>query len=357
MIARTPPWHVEDPSLASTGYAAGSSPERLLGALSRPHTAGVTSSLPSRLHPAGRDPNGQVPDPQSMSVEPGRWPCERFTRAGERCRNRTDNSDRWCRATDCPGYQRARADIAPDIQSGYFGTSRHVAATSDVPAGLDVDETGDVSVTQRAIDSFRYHHGGSGQAASAQLLTMLEDFLLRSARLVTERGYLRLAAQGYELVLAPDRLAVVSYKTVHRERTWEQVKAGVTSRYGTKPFSDYPAYVEQDRDPVPNGRVRQSIDAGTIRLTRRAMQNWSRIIRERQGRTGMPALDIETDLRAALATATVGEERTQPDSGMHEIVHDGLTWLITPDCSVVIGTRTLTLPNPAADTPNSLKQA
>jgi len=316
----------------------------------------VTSSRPSRLHPAGRHPNGQAPAPQSTSVEPGRWPCERFARAGERCRNRTDNSDRWCRATDCPGYQRARADIAPDIQSGCFGTRRHVAATSDVPAGLDVDETSDVSVTQRAIDSFRYHHGGSEQAASAQLLTMLEDFLLRSARSVTDGGYLRLAAQGYELVLAPDRLAVVSYRTVHRERTWEQVKAGVTSRYGTKRFTDYPAYVEQDRDPVPGGRVRQSIDASTVRLTRRAMQNWSRIIRDRHGCTGMPALEIETDLRAALATATVAEERTQPDGAMHEIAHDGLTWLITPDCSIVIGVRPLTLPNPAADAPDSSKQ-
>ena len=47
---------------------------------------------------------------------------------------------------------------------------------------------------------------------------MLEDFSLHGSG--RERhGYLALARDGYEILLNPDREAVVKYSTVHRERT------------------------------------------------------------------------------------------------------------------------------------------
>ena len=58
------------------------------------------------------------------------------------------------------------------------GRANHIAATRDVALALDIDEVDDVCVSQRAKDSFRYHHRGSDAEAEVQLRAMLEDFLV-----------------------------------------------------------------------------------------------------------------------------------------------------------------------------------
>jgi hypothetical protein len=88
----------------------------------------------------------------------------------------------------------------------------------------------EVRITTRAVDSFRFHHGGGITSAETQLRAMLEDFLLKSVQERTTSGYLKLFRKGFALVMSPGLDAVTGYSSLHRERTWEQVKAGVPSR-------------------------------------------------------------------------------------------------------------------------------
>ena len=164
--------------------------------------------------------------------------CSRYRRDGRRCENLTSAADGWCRADGCPGYIQPVPvrDGTPDRVP--WGTRRHIAETGSLPVALEIDEIHDVRVSRRARDAFRFHHRGSDAEAEIQLRTMLEDFLLRSARRVTTKGYLLLAREGYELVLSPGVDVVVGYRTAHQERTWEQVKAGVPSRYGRRSRRD-----------------------------------------------------------------------------------------------------------------------
>ena len=72
-------------------------------------------------------------------------------------------------------------------------------------------------------------------AARPQLQVMREDFLLRSARTIYSNVMVTLARSGYVLTLSPGLNVVVNYQTQHREGTGEQVRAGVSSRFGRQP--------------------------------------------------------------------------------------------------------------------------
>lgn len=65
----------------------------------------------------------------------------------------------------------------------------------------------------------------------AELRSMLEDFLRVAPQGRKPTGYWLLAHKGFRVVLSPDCLSMVDYTTVHAERSWSQVKAGVRSRF------------------------------------------------------------------------------------------------------------------------------
>ena len=99
------------------------------------------------------------------------------------------------------------------------------------PSRFTVEDISTIHVAKNAIDRFRHHHGGNRPEAEVQLRCMLEDFLLKSARSVSSGKRLKLPREGYAIFLSPTGDTVTSYSTVHRERTWEQVKSGVKSRF------------------------------------------------------------------------------------------------------------------------------
>ena len=158
--------------------------------------------------------------------------CQRFHTDGSPCSNQTNNADGWCRQDGCGGYQRANTAAAPEGLETADGSSPQNETPGVRRPLVDITAVDlvEVRLTTRAVDSFRFHHGGGVPSAETQLRAMLEDFLLKSVQARTESGYLKLFRKGFTLVMSPGLDAITGYSSLHRERTWEQVKAGVASR-------------------------------------------------------------------------------------------------------------------------------
>lgn len=175
--------------------------------------------------------------------------CTRFHRDGTACTHTTDHVDGWCRPADCLGFVRPDPSRAPATHDAPRGTATHLHTAPAVSVGLAIDDIPTVHVTARAVDSFRFHHGGDRRSAEAQLRAMLEDFLLTSARQLSPTGFVSLSRQGYTLVLCPDHGAITAYSTVHRERSWEQVKVEFRRVFTAPAGRD-----RRPRRPVRQGR-------------------------------------------------------------------------------------------------------
>ncbi|MDI9913688.1 hypothetical protein [Rhodococcus sp. IEGM 1379] len=205
--------------------------------------------------------------------------------------------------------------------------------SQDTPIGdITIEDVADVRVSLRAVDSFRYHHGGDLKAAEIQLRSMLEDFLLKSARFLSGGGYLQMSRDGYALVLSPDRGTITGYSTVHRERTWEQVKSGVKSRFKNRGESTAPR--PEAGPPVSTADFADNFDTASVHLTARVRQSYAPIC-------GIPRTS-HAELEAAIREA-IGEWKSGTvahlDDGPFEFEIDGRYWLVSPDCRVLIGAR------------------
>jgi hypothetical protein len=198
-----------------------------------------------------------------------------------------------------------------------------------------------VRLTQRAVDSFRYHHGGSEQEARVQLLAMLEDFLLTSSSRVLPSGLVNLARSGFDLVITADAHVVTGYGTVHRERTWEQVKAGVPSRFGRKRYAATtgPRRHPDAPPPGPPATVEdffERFDPRTVHLTFRVTNSYADLLRPE----APDEAALETALREALALLRGRAAlRRRPEDGLFEVTHDDLVWLVSPDAQSAIGVK------------------
>lgn len=162
---------------------------------------------------------------------------------------------------------------------------------------------------------------------------MLEDFLIKSARSRSETGYLRLAREGYELTLSPDRATLTAYSTVHRERTWDQVKRGVPSRFGKRLRPESGPRPEPG-PPVPFDQFTAVFDPDTVHLTSRVLGSFARLAALRAASND----ELEQALRAAVRQLETGTV-TCRENDLLEVEVDHLRWLITPDCRLVVGVR------------------
>lgn len=156
--------------------------------------------------------------------------CTRLRADGTVCGNPTTNRDAWCRARDCGGFRpdherRAVASFAvpEEWQSPYVP-----ASGSGIP--LDPEEAYEIGVTRTAIRRFVQAHGGTDQAAETELRSLLEDALRHGKVRRGRSGRWVVFLSGFSCFLAPDCSAVVSYKSLHAERSYSQILAGVPSR-------------------------------------------------------------------------------------------------------------------------------
>jgi hypothetical protein len=266
-------------------------------------------------------------------------PCTRFRADGSACTNRTDYTDGWCRADDCPGFLRPDPTKAPLTNGSLQGTDKHILQTGSMSVGdVSVEDVGAISITRRAIDSFRRHHGGDKRDAEVQLRSMLEDFLLKSARKESSGGFLTLAREGYVLVLAPDRQTITSYSTVHRERTWEQVKVGVRSRYKKRNGREASGPAPEMGPTVELSGFSTAFDPVTVHLTARVRGSYARIA----GLEQVSDEELDAAIRGACSEFGSGSVAQRLDA-CFEMDVAGRIWLVSPDCRCLYGVKHATV--------------
>ena len=269
--------------------------------------------------------------------------CKRFRRDGSRCTNPTVYADGWCRSEDCPGYTRPSTELAPEKSGGARGLPRHIRETGDVPVGDGSVDFTLVRISPTAVDAFVRSHGGSADEARVQLRSMLEDFLLRSARRPTERGNQVLAHSGYELVMSPNGHALLGYRTVHRERTWAQVKAGVPSRFpGKRSVSKGGSHRRAELgerpepgEPLSLDAVASQVHAHSVHLTWRARSSYSKIAKLGQADDE----DLDQAIRTSLEESMTSGTWLQRDDGHFELLSGDLVWLLAADGRTLIGIK------------------
>lgn len=269
-----------------------------------------------------------------MTAQPQQ--CERFRRDGTACDNDTTNADGWCRDPQCQGFTRARTVLTDEHRHGRppRGTRAHIAATGHQRVEMGTDEAYDVHITRAAVESFQHHHDGSERAARTQLRTMLEDFLLVSARKWTPAGYVVLARDGFEVILAPSLTAVTGYASSHSERTWDQLKAGIPSRLGRRHATYLPGTPPPEQgDPLPLEQVIAAIDPQTVHLSRRVRTSYARLFKARD----VSPDELDAAIRDALGALGSGVANRDRDLPGTQIVTEQLRWLVADDASSIIG--------------------
>lgn len=259
--------------------------------------------------------------------------CNRFSADGTRCANRTTNADAWCRRDGCGGFTRVAARAEPTAREpAPEATPQRTLVGDALP--ISIDELDGIRLSLRAVDSFRHHHGGSSAAARLQLEMMIEDFSLAGTHL--RDGKLRiLRHQGYELLFDPATTALIGYSTVHRDRTWEQVKAGVPSRMSrkTQAAGAMRAWTEQRPagEPVLSAEaLRDALDPDAISVSPRAAARWEKLSSARGADTDTTdARDgaLREALRAAVCTGQIARR----EDGLWLIAEHERQWLITED--------------------------
>ncbi|MEU1824237.1 hypothetical protein ABZ502_17640 [Streptomyces abikoensis] len=244
--------------------------------------------------------------------------CNRYGSNGTHCRNTTVRSDRWCGR--CDGFLR------PDAQTSALPGERteHAPSQAWERTGLrplDSDEAHTVAVSQKAISQFTTAHGGSRQAAEAQIRSLLEDLLIADDAVVARHRELhgwRLRTRGgrFTVQLNRDASVVIAYGTVHRDRTYAQVKAGVTSRLSALHPPREKAWLLDLQQALPvivTGYAARQFAVSVLGLEKLARDNAAEVIAR--------CADRLESVRASVPPLDGGEARVTDA--------DGLEWVLS----------------------------
>jgi hypothetical protein len=255
--------------------------------------------------------------------------CTRFRRDGTRCTNTTTHADGWCRQSGCGGFLRARTAIAPP-SAGRVRRSPRVRATL---SPTDLPDSSRIRVSVRALDSFRFHHGGSEATADQLLRAMLDDFRERSTATM-DGAYVLLSRRGYRLILAKDLSTITGYWTIHRERTWAQYTAGVPSRFGQQADRDASGPTPVRAAALPAEAIAAAVDPSNVHLTARARSNFAAL----RSMRSVPDDALDRAMRAEIRTLVSGAlDPSYTGLGVVRLVVGDLRWLVRTDALMIVG--------------------
>ncbi len=162
---------------------------------------------------------------------------------------------------------------------------------------------------------------------------MLEDFILKSAKRTLKSGLVQLSRAGFVLVVTPNGDSIRGYGTVHRERTWEQVKAGVRSRFKSGGLVRTAAGPAPDEGPaVDLDAFPRSFEPAHIHLTARVRQAFAKLSEMGSLSDG----DLDEAIRSSVKDSLPGNI-TQCSDGCFELRGPDVVWRISADCRRLIG--------------------
>ncbi len=169
---------------------------------------------------------------------------------------------------------------------------------------------------------------------------MLEDFILKSAKRTLKSGLVQLSREGFVLVVTPNGDSIRGYGTVHRERTWEQVKAGVRSRFKSGGLVRTAAGPAPDEGPaVDLDAFPKSFEPAHIYLTARVRQAFAKLCEMGSTSDG----DLDEAIRSSVKDSLPGDI-TQCSDGGFELRGADVVWRISADCRRLIGIAATTGP-------------
>ena len=170
----------------------------------------------------------------------------RFKFDGSTCHNVCNFEDGWCRENDCAGFVRVtpvsatlRDVLAQHAEGNPVNQKRETFTTKASETNLvhALTSSAKILVTQRAINEFKGHHGGSSETAENSIKSLFFQCLendIDVLRDVEEEFYILRYGRFTISALITSIVRITSYSTLHRERTWEQVENGISSRITKK---------------------------------------------------------------------------------------------------------------------------
>ncbi|WP_078995149.1 HelD family protein [Streptomyces sp. XY66] len=223
-----------------------------------------------RAVPAQRVVEGSSGDP-SASL------CSRYFADGTPCTHSTHHADKWCRTTLCAGFRTAEPVAVT--------RPRHLAplAGSRDQGRIELGERqrAAVRVISGACGSFVARHRGGMREAAVELHSMLAPFLERARHLRAADGAWTMDLAGFRLVLSPAADTITGYDTVHAERSFAQLEAGIASRAGKEARaarrSNLTAQKQGDRAPIGDDEQVRLLDASSLHATVSACAGYERV--------------------------------------------------------------------------------
>ncbi|MFD0799912.1 HelD family protein [Streptomonospora algeriensis] len=275
-----------------------------------------TLPLPAQL----ADPS----DPRAGEPAGGRR-CGRYLLTGSRCANTTTEPDGWCRQEGCSGYRTSTPVDPPERL-----TRLPSPANTDHSAHLsvDTDSASRIGVATTALNRFLAQHRGTAP-----------EFLQKGRHARQQDGLWLLDHKGYRLVLSAGADEVVDYRTVHRERSYAQVQAGVPSR-GDRSRGDRAAAARRAalrKTPNPGMPLTDStgvraIDAQRLYITPTAHDRFDQLFTESRG---LPDCEFDAMVRRHLA-ADLHTGDIRIEEGEHRIIGAHCVWHLSRDGRTVV---------------------
>ncbi len=182
-------------------------------------------------------------------------------------------------------------------------------------------------ITTAAVDSYRYHHGGSIESARRELRDMLVAFAAE-ATARSAGGYIGLVRDGYKLILNAELDVLTGYYTVHRERTWAQLQAGVASRFpggGSKGSPGEPLKEPAEHQPL-------TCDPQTVALKPRHLRAFA----VRMNLQHLAQAELEVALRRFIGETLVEQPGAVRRDDLVEFTHGDVRIIFSADQQKVL---------------------
>jgi len=228
-----------------------------------------------------------------------------------------------------PGRRKAKLTVNEDYD--LLGPERDLETDRALP---DLDpETLDSSrlwVGTKVQQGFTAHHGTDAQTAIDELRFFVGEALNKGRYTRLDDGCHRLSYRSFSVLLSPDGGTVISYSTLHYERTPRQVLEGVRSRFGRGRNG---GVHREPGPPLTLSELVSTFDPATVPIVHTALSLYAK-------KAGIEGSDeaVEVAMRAELAQAADSGTWRESERGPTAFVLEtpARHWIVGADDGTII---------------------